>query len=304
MNAKTFSVTDIFSQSLLIMAMFCVIVAVIAYFRGRNSRASFHDAVAKVTEIREETLQAKDETGAMTEQGPFRIVYVEYETQAGIKNTARLTDVLSSTMAGYPVGALIPIQYNPEALAQIRQAGFCGNYGLEFFISFCAVVFFLCSIGIRFLSKDLAGMDLAQAAKDPVSLFISSCLILFGSLCFVWAVWSMLVHYNADDETAMGKVIGYESVKNYGKNSTRDDLYPVLKFQNAQGKTMEVRSDKTINHAYDTLGVQYLVRYSKKDPTFVAPAASERSLAGAVFLCFVGIIPLSFGAVSLRQFFA
>ncbi len=130
-NSKPFVVTGILSQSLLVLAVFCLLLVVASYFRGNSKRALLKEANARVLEVRSETVQAKDEKGELREQGPFRIAYLEFETGTGTKTSARLNDVLGSAVSNYPIGSTISIQYSPEFPDRIGEVSFLDKHGLE-----------------------------------------------------------------------------------------------------------------------------------------------------------------------------
>lgn len=153
MNSNGLHVTDIFSQSLFIMAGFCFLLVVLSYFRGETSRGSLQEAIAKVSEIRSETIQVKDENGELKEHGPTRIVYVKFETSASKTISARLKEIRGSEVTNYPVGLTIPVQHKPEFPDQIWGTSFLDKHGLEFIVGALGAVFLFSAFLATGLSK-------------------------------------------------------------------------------------------------------------------------------------------------------
>lgn len=295
MNSKPFLVTGILSQSLLILAVFCLLLIVASYFRGNNKRAQLKEADARVLEVRKETIRAKDEKGELKEQGPFRIVYVEFETGAGGKTSARLKDVRSSEVSNYPIGSTIPIQYSPEFPERIREVSFLDKHGLELVFGIFGVVFLL---GALMVASFPAGL-IPPVSGSMTQMRIAGICVFFGLLIVGFAMWSVYVQSNSSGhETTIATVTGYESVTT---NHGIEFIYPVLQFQTSQGRTATVRSQSQIVHAYDALGSRYPVIYSAKDPVFAIPASADGPIAGSVFMIFIGLFPLGIGGVWLFQ---
>ncbi|MGK5086820.1 DUF3592 domain-containing protein [Bdellovibrionota bacterium FG-2] len=298
MNSKTFHVTDMFAQFLLIVAAVFLLLVVVSYFRGKSARVSLREAAARVSEVRSETIQAKDEKGELREQGPFRIVYVEFKTNAGIKTSARLKYVLSSGVGYYPIGSTVPIQYNPEFSDQIREVSFFEKHGLELFFGVLGAVFLLGALLIAWLSKDLV----FPVSGSMTQIRIAEVCFFLGLVIVGFAMKSFYVQNSSSGyEQATATVTGFESVKSNRAHYDIDDIYPVLRFQTSQGRMMTVRSQSQIDHARDREGARYQVTYSTRDPAIASPAADDRPIGGVVFLIFVGLFPLGVGGAWLLQ---
>ena len=177
MNSKTLGIADLLSQTLLLMAIFCLIVALASYLKGRRERNSYRPANARVTKISSETLKVKDQSGEVHERGPFSIVFVEFENHLGAKIVTRLRDVLPKVKKHYAVGTIVPIEYQEQASRQIREAEFLNKYGLEVFLIICAALFLFSSFLVSFFSKDFpafpAAMNSLPEASNVIPLIIS-----------------------------------------------------------------------------------------------------------------------------------
>jgi hypothetical protein len=295
MNSNNFQVTDIFSQSLFIMAGFCFLLVVLSYFRGENSRGSLKEAIAKVSEVRSETIQVKDEKGELKEHGPTRIVYVKFETSAGKTISARLKDIRGSEVTNYPVGLTIPIQHNPEFPDQIWETSVFDQHGLELIVG---------AFGVVFLFSAFLATGLSKVLVFPVSktqMFFPKVCVIFGLVFVGISIWNFYIQNNPSGFiTTTATVTGYDLVKSNSAHYP-DETYPVLQFQASDGRTITVRSQSQINHAHDRLGARYQVAYSTTDPVSARPVTSDGPIAGSVFLFFIGLFPLSIGGIWLMH---
>ncbi|MGZ6143594.1 MAG: DUF3592 domain-containing protein [Myxococcales bacterium] len=241
-------------------------------------------------------LKAKDESGAMKEQGPFRIVHVEFESAAGSRISARLKSVPGSGVAAYPAGAAVPIEYDPRSPERIAEAGFLARHGLKLFLGIFGAGFLLSAL----LVARLAGGDSIPGSMTLVR--IAAACVCLGALLAGLALWSLAIQRGSGgSEIATATVTGYESVKSTRAHYQTDEIYPVLQFETSRGRVVTARSQTEIDLARDAEGARYRVKYSKKDPSVVRPVTSDASVAGSVFVLFVALFPLGFGGSWLLQ---
>ena len=295
MNSNSLQVTDLFSQSLFIMAGFCLLLVVVSYFRGEHSRASLKEAIAKVSEIRKESIKVKDEKGELIESEPTRIVFVDFETSAGKTVSARLKAIRGSEAANYPAGLTVGIQYDAEFPDQISETGFLDKHGLELVLGIFGTVFLLSA----FLATGLSKVVVFSVSGTPL-LFPKAC-IAFGLFFVAVSLWNYYVQNNPSGlTTTTATVTGFDLVKSSSAHYP-DETYPVLQFKTSDGRTVTARSQSQINYAHDRPGARYPVIYSTTDPASARPVTSDGPVAGSIFLFFIGLFPLSIGGIWLMR---
>jgi hypothetical protein len=124
---------------------------------------------------------------------------------------------------------------------------------------------------------------------------------LFGVAIVGYALWSIAVQANpANHDSAVAKVVGFETEKVYEGRGYVDAIYPVLQFQTAAGSIITTGSRSRLDFARDSIGAEYEITYSTKDPSLARPKRAGSPSGGAVFLLLIGLIPLAI-AVSMMM---
>ncbi|MGK5085523.1 DUF3592 domain-containing protein [Bdellovibrionota bacterium FG-1] len=292
--------TDVIIKTLIVLSGFCALLIVASFLRGRSERASLQTARARITEIKNETVSAKNEKGAMQEFGPFEVAYVTYVDAQSTSHVTRLQQIAPLDRAGLSVGKELLISYDPKFPGQVKRVEFLDNHGVEVFLSVMMGLFLLSAQIIRVVSTGdslAASMPAASSADRSFEIKMCGTLVFFGVLLVGYAVRSLV--YQAipgNHGSARAQVIGFETAPVYHKSAYFDALYPVLRYQVENGSPLTVRSQSRLNFSRDWIGAEYPVSYSTKDPSIARPESSNGFTGGALFLLFVGLIPLAFGA--------